>query len=103
MDPRIIFLIKLTLLTEAIAHALKNWGILDDIRLSLTARSVFLARLLSCFECVSVWAAAFSFLYIYFLDLWPITFIILSSRAAAVLHIVIDLLDAWRASTLNKV
>ena len=103
MDAHIIFILKGILLTEALAHAVKSWGIFDGVRSRITARSFFLSRLLACFECVSVWTAAAVFLYLFFLDFWPFTFIIIVARLATIAHIIIDLVDAWRASTINKI
>lgn len=103
MDATIIGCVKAVLLTEALAHAVKSWGIFDDVRSRIAARCEFLRRLLACFECVSVWSAAVAVTYLYFLDFWPITFIIILQRAATIFHMAIDGLDAWRASTINKI
>ena len=103
MDSQIIFCIKGVLLTEALAHAVKSWGIFDDVRSYITSRCGFLLRLLACFECVSVWTAAAVFAYLYFLDFWPFTFIIIAQRLATIFNIGINLLDAWRAATINKI
>ena len=103
MADQIIFCVKGILLTEALAHAVKSWGIFDGVRSYITARSVFLSRLLACFECVSVWTASAVYLYLFFLDFWQFTFIIIAARLATIAHIVIDLVDAWRASTINRI
>ena len=103
MVDQIIFCVKGILLTEALAHAVKSWGIFDGVRSRIIIHSVFLSRLLACFECVSVWTAAAVFLYLYFLDFWPFTFIIIAARLATIAHIIINLVDAWRAATINKI
>ena len=103
MDSTTIFILKGLLLTEALAHAVKSWGIFDGIRSHITARSVFLSRLIACFECVSVWTATAVFIYLYFLDFWPFTFIIITARLATIAHICIDGIDAWRAATINRI
>ena len=103
MVDQAVFAIKLILLTEALTHAARSWGIFDGVRSHIAKRSDFARRLLSCFECTSVWIAATVFAYLYFLDLWPITFIIITARLATIAHIVIDGVDAWRASTQNKI
>ena len=103
MADQIIFLVKGILLTEALAHAVKSWGIFDGMRSYITARSGLLSRLLACFECVSVWTAAAVFLYLFFLDFWPFTFIIIAARLATIGHIIVDLVDAWRAATINRI
>ena len=103
MVDQIIFCVKGILLTEAIAHAVKSWGIFDVVRSHIITRSDFAGRLLACFECTSVWIAAAVFAYLYFLDFWPVTFIIITSRLATIAHIAVDGLDAWRAATINKI
>ena len=103
MDHQIIFWIKGILLTEALTHAVRSGGIFDGIRESIARASVFFRRLTTCFECLSVWTAFAVFIYLVFLDFWPITFIIIISRLATVGHIFIDLVDAHRASTVNKI
>ena len=103
MVEQAIFWIKGFLLTEALTHAVRSWGIFDGIRSHVTARCDFLRRLLACFECTSVWIAAAVFAYLYLLDLWPFTFIIITARLATIAHIGIDLVDASRASTINKI
>jgi hypothetical protein len=103
MADQIIFLVKGVLLTEALTHAVRSWGILDPVRTWFTDRSTFLRRLLACFECTSVWIAASVFTFLFFLDIWPIEFIIITARLATIFHIGIDLVDAWRAATINKI
>jgi hypothetical protein len=103
MDTQTFFILKQVLLTEALTHAVRSWGIFDDIRSRITARSDFLRRLLACYECTAVWIAAAVFTYLYFLDFWPFTAIIITARLATIAHIVIDGVDAWRASTINKI
>ena len=103
MVDQIVFIVKGILLTEALTHAVRSWGIFDRIRYRITRRSEFLRELLACFECTSVWIAAAIFVYLYFLDFWPITAIIITARLATIAHIVIDGVDAWRAATANKI
>jgi len=103
MDNQAVFFLKGILLTEALTHAVRSWGILDHIRSKLTLQFDFLRRLLSCFECTAVWVAAGVFTYLYFIDIWPITFIIMIQRLATIIHIGIDLVDTWRAVTINKI
>lgn len=100
---QIIFWLKALLLTEALTHALRSWVIFAPARNKLYARFEFLARLGACFECSSVWGAAASIFYLYFLDFWPLTLLLIISRWSNVLHIFIDWLDALRASTTNKI
>ena len=103
MDAQTIFALKAILLTEALTHAVRSWGIFDGVRSRITARSFFLSRLLACFECVSVWTAAAVFLYLFFLDFWPFTFIIIVARLATIAHIIVDVVDAFRAAMINKI
>jgi len=99
----LIFVIKLILLTEALTHALRSWVIFAPVRDKIYARFDFLARLGACFECSSVWGAALAIPYLYFLDFWPLTLLLIVSRWSNILHIFIDWLDALRASTINKI
>jgi len=103
MDAQTVFVLKQVLLTEALTHAVRNWGIFDDVRSRIVGRSGFFSRLLSCYECSAVWIATAVFAYLYFLDFWPFTVIIITARLATIAHIVIDLVDAWRAATINKI
>jgi hypothetical protein len=103
MAGQAIFILKLILLTEALTHAVRNWGIFDGIRSRITSRNDFIRRLLSCFECSAVWISTAVFTYLYFLDFWPFTAIIITARLATIAHIVIDGVDAWRASTIGKI
>ena len=97
-----LFWLKGLLLTEALAHAVRSWGIFDGVRSRIAARSVFLQRLFACYECTAVWTAAGVFLYLYFLDFWPLTYIIIVARLATIAHIAIDAVDAWRAAQISK-
>lgn len=99
----IIFLGKGVILTEALTHAVKSWGIFDTVRDRLTRRYGFLRRLLPCFECTSVWIASGAILYLYFLDFRPLTFIVVFQRLAVYINIAINYVDALRASTANKI
>lgn len=103
MVETIIFLGKGVILTEALTHAVRSWGIFDTLRSRITDRSEFARRLLACFECTSVWIAAAVFLYLYFLDFKVLTFIIVFQRLAVIFNIGVNLVDALRASTANKV
>ena len=103
MDAQTIFILKAILLTEALTHAVRSWGIFDGMRSRIAARYYFFSRLIACFECTSVWVATAVFTYLYFLDFWPFTFIIIVARLATIAHIVIDGVDAWRAATINKI
>jgi hypothetical protein len=103
MADQIIILIKGILLTEALTHAVRYWGIFDRIRYRMTRRSEFLRELLACFECTAFWISIAVFGYLYFLDFWPITSIIICQRLATICHIGIDLMDARRAATIAKI
>jgi hypothetical protein len=103
VDYQIIFGLKWLLLSEALAHAAMSWGIFDTVRNYIAERSLFLNRLTTCFECLSVWSSTIVFFYLVFVDFWPITFIIIIARLASFIHIGILLLDAWRAATTNKI
>jgi len=103
MDTEAIFWLKVLLLTEATTHALRSWVIFAPVRDKIYARFDFLARLGACFECSSVWGAALAIPYLYFVDFWPLTLLLIVSRGSNVLHIFIDWLDALRASTINKI
>jgi len=103
MVDQIIFILKQVLLTEALTHAVRSWGIFDGVRSHIVNRCDFLRRLLSCYECTAVWIATAVFSYLYFLDFWPFTVIIITSRLATIAHIVIDGVDAWRAATITKI
>ena len=103
MDAQTIFTLKAILLTEALTHAIRNWGIFDGMRSSITSRSDFVRRLLACYECTSVWIATAVFTYLYFLDFWPFTAIIITARLATIAHIVVNLVDAWRAAAINRI
>lgn len=102
MVDALVITVKGIILTEALTHAARSWGIFDAVRSRITASSEFARRLLSCFECTSVWISAAVFAYLYFLDFWPITAIIIFQRLATIANIVINLVDAHRALTLNK-
>ena len=97
-----LFWVKGILLTEALAHAIRSWGIFDGARARLAARCDFLRRLLDCYECTAVWTAAGVFLYLYFLDFPPFDFILIIARLATIGHIAIDLVDALRAWLIGK-
>lgn len=103
MADQIIFYIKTILLTEALTHAVRSWGILATPRDYVTQHIDFIRRLLLCFECTSVWITAAVVAYVYFVDFWPLTFIIITARLATIAHIVIDWMDAARASAINKI
>ena len=103
MVTEIIFGIKVLLLTEAITHALRSWVILEPARDKIKARLAFVNRLLSCFECSAVWGAALAIPYLYFIDFWPLTTLLIVSRWSNILHIAVDWIDALRASTINKI
>lgn len=102
MDSTTLFILKGLLLTEALTHAVRSWGIFDGTRSRITARCDFLRRLLDCFECTAVWTAAGVFFYLYFLDFPPFDFIIIIARLATIAHIAVDLVDAWRAWLIGK-
>lgn len=103
MTDNAFFYLKLFLFTEALTHALRSWVILAPLRDHIRSHFVFMDRLLECFECSAVWGCAISLVYICFVDFWPVTAIIILSRWANVLHIVIDWIDALRACTTNKI
>jgi len=103
MDEKFIFCLKGVLLTEALTHAVRSWGIFNNLRSRITVRSEFVNRLLSCFECTSVWIAALVFIYLYFLDFRFFTFIIVFQRLAVIFNIGINLVDALRAEASNRV
>ncbi len=98
-----LFWLKGLLLTEALAHAVRSWGIFDDARSRIAAHCDFLRRLLACYECSAVWIAASVFFYLYFLDFPPFDFIIIVARLATIGHIAVDYVDALRASAINKI
>lgn len=103
MDAQIIFWLKVFLLTEAVTHALRSWVILATLRDPIKANIDFMNQLLSCFECSAVWAAALVIPYLYFIDFWPLTMLLIVSRWANILHIAVDWIDALRASAINKI
>lgn len=102
MVDALVFSVKGIILTEALTHAVRSWGIFDPIRSRITASSDFGSRLLACFECTSVWIGAGVIAYLYFIDFRPFTFIIIFQRLATIANIVINLVDAQRAVILNK-
>jgi len=102
MADEALFILKALLLAEALTHAVKSWGIFDDVRSWITARRDFLRRLLACFECSAVWVTAGVLLYVYLLDFWPLTYIIIIARLATIAHIAIEGVDAWRAAQISK-
>lgn len=103
MDQTFIIIVKGILLTEALTHAVRSWGIFDDVRSYIVGKSDFSRRLLACFECTSVWIASCVFIYLTFLEFWPFTCIIILSRLATIAHIVVDLVDSLRAAIANRV
>ena len=103
MDNQIIDIVTWLLLTEALTHAVKNWGIFDGVRSRIVRRSVVAGRLLACFECTSVWISAAALAYLVYVDFWPLTFIIIIARAATIAHIAVEGVDAWRAATTSKI
>ena len=103
MDETISFAIKGILLTEALTHAVRSWGIFDGIRSRIARRSDFAGRLLACFECTSVWIAAGVVAYLYFVDFRPFTLVIIFQRLATIANIAINLVDAQRAAATNRI
>lgn len=98
-----IFWVKAIFLTEALTHAVRSWGIFDGVRSRITRRSVFAQRLLSCFECTSVWICTAVLLYLRFFDIAAFDVMIVTARAATIIHTAIEYLDALRASTITRI
>jgi fatty acid desaturase len=103
MDYGIITILKGIILTEALTHAVRSWGILDGLRGKITQRCAFLRKLLACFECTSVWIAAAVICYLLFFELFFITWVIILQRLACYVHVIFDLIDARRAVEQNKI
>jgi len=92
-----IFLLKGLILTEVLTNALRSWGIFDPYRNKLKSKSLFLQRLLDCFECTSVWAGFFVVSYLLFFEWEPFTFALIFHRLACFLHLGYEFLDASRS------
>jgi hypothetical protein len=95
MDP--LLLIKALLLTDVTVRALRSWGIFDRLRSQIKARSQFVNKLLSCYECTSVWSAAFVVVYLLYFEVPIITYWLMASRLATWLNTAYEWLDAVRA------
>ena len=93
----VLTIVKGVFLTETLVNALRSWGIFDPIRNRIKARSQFLNRLLSCFECTSVWAGAVVVGYLTFCEVELITYLFIFHRLACFLHLGWEYLDACRA------
>ncbi len=93
----IIWLVKGIILTCVLTNAMHRWGIFNPLRAFLKTRSTIFCRLLSCYECCSVWAAFLVFSYLFFLDTSLITYPLIFQWVATNLRILLDLLDAKRA------
>lgn len=91
------FVIKGVILTEVFTNAAREWGIFDSPRQWLKARSRFLQKLLDCFECSSVWAAGFVFLYLSFLEVGIFTYALIFHRVACFIKVIYMNLDWMRA------
>lgn len=103
MAQKFIFIIKAILLTEALTHAVRSWEIFEPPRSWLKHRSIFIARLLNCFECSSVWISTLVLCYLAFVEFLPFTLLIIVQRSATLYNIAINYLDALRASTISKI
>jgi len=99
----IIYLAKGVILTEALTHAVRSWGILNTVRDRITRQYAFPRQLLACFECTSVWIATGVMLYLYFVDFRPLTVIIIFQRLAVYVNTTYNYVDALRATTINKI
>lgn len=91
------FILKGLILTEVFSNAARTWGIFDRPRTSLKSRFSFLARLLDCFDCTSIWAAFFSVAYLLYFEYPLFTYALLFHWFARISHNLYDLLDAHRA------
>ncbi len=96
-------IIKAVLLVEAVTHGIREFAILDAVRYRLTCKSVIASKILSCFECTGAWVSIAVVLYLFFIDYPVLTWLIIVHRAAVVLHILINSLDALRALISNRV
>lgn len=97
MVASLIMLAKGVILTDVLVNALRSWGIFDKPRKWLRSRSGFIDKLLSCYECTSVWAAGAVVLYLSCFEIRPVTYLILIHRLAMFVHTIYDWLDASRA------
>lgn len=93
----IVWLLKAVILTEGLTTAARSWGVFDKPRSRVKMASPFFRRLLDCFECTSVWAAAFVFLYLVYFEWDFLTYTLLFARISLYLRTVYELLDASRA------
>lgn len=94
----VIFILKGIILTEVLTNAARTWGIFDDQRNWIKARSNFLRRLLDCFECSSVWAAFLIIFYLRYFEFYPLTWALIFHRLACFLNIAWLNFDAARAN-----
>ena len=97
-----IFLAKAIILTEVLTNAARSWGIFDPWRSRLKSVGYF-NRLLSCFECTSVWAGAFVTLYLLYFELLPVTYTLCFHRLACFLHLGWETFDAIRAKKEGEI
>ncbi len=92
----IIQIIKAVLLTEAVASAMTRWDIFTPVR-QIVRRIRFFDKLLACFECSSVWAAAFVLCYLVFFEVTYLTYLLIIARLAWFVRTLYDWVDASRA------
>lgn len=102
MVEQIIYGAKSIILIEALTHAVRSWEILSPIRDRLTAKSKFIARLLTCYECTAVWTAIATFFYLTHAEIKIITYIIVFHRLSCYLHVAWEILDTTRALKQNQ-
>jgi hypothetical protein len=103
MDDPILFCLEVLVLTEAVTHAIRSWVIFTTIRDALKTRFDFLNQLLSCFECSAVWVTTGVITYLYFINFWPLTLLLIVSRWANIIHTGIEWIDALRAGAIKKI
>ena len=99
----VFILIKGIILTDVLARALKEWGIFDGPRNWVKAKSSFARKLLSCYECVSVWSSIFVILYLLYFEVPPITYALCFHRLACFLHVGWEISDAIRAKKEGEI
>jgi len=99
----IVFVFKGLILTEVLTRAARTWGIFDPLRSWLKFQSSFLRRLLDCFECTSVWAAALVVSYLMWFEVPLLTWLLIFHRLACFVQVVYDYLDALRAKKEGEI
>ncbi len=90
------------IITDVLVRAIRSWGIFDPIRDRLKQNDFF-RRLLSCYECTSVWVACFVAIYIFYINLPILTYFLVIIGLAKWFNTLYEWLDASRAKKEGEI